>query len=365
MSLPGKTADLGRDIGTSVGSAALPTETMPCAASAGRRPPRVVAIGGGTGLPILLRGLKAALFPPEYPWLPARDGECLKAIVTVADDGGSSGRLRQAYQLPAPGDVRDCLLALADDESTLAAIFDFRFKGTIDVGGHSLGNLILTALHELEPSFCAAVERGGKMLGIRGRVLPSTDESVILRAEFEDGSREEGETRIASTGRLIRRLTLHPGLARALPEAREAVAAADLIVIGPGSLYTSLIAPLLLKELADDIAQSRARVVLVMNLMTEPGETDGYTAVDHLVALRRHAPQVTIHDVLLNTAPIPEKVAVHYAASHSVPVSMDALLLRALGCRTVEGDLFEDGVQVHHDSRKLAEAVLALAAEAR
>jgi uncharacterized cofD-like protein len=325
----------------------------------------VVAIGGGTGLPILLRGLKAALFPPEYPWLPARDGECLKAIVTVADDGGSSGRLRRAYRLPAPGDVRDCLLALADDESNLAAIFDFRFKGTTDVGGHSLGNLILTALHQLEPSFCAAVERGGKLLGIRGRVLPSTDESVVLRAEFEDGSRVEGETSIASTGRLIRRLSLHPELARALPEAREAVANADLIVIGPGSLYTSLIAPLLLKDLADDIAQSGARVVLVMNLMTEPGETDGYTAIDHVVALRRHTPKVPIHDVLLNTSPIPEAVVAHYAASQSVPVSMDAQLLRALGCRTVEGDLFEDGVQVRHDPRKLADAILALAAEAR
>jgi uncharacterized cofD-like protein len=365
VSRPGKTAEIGRGIETFPGSAALPTETVPRAGSVGRRHPRVVAIGGGTGLPILLRGLKAALFPPEYPWQPARDGECLKAIVTVADDGGSSGRLRRAYRLPAPGDVRDCLLALADDESALAAVFDFRFKGTTDVGGHSLGNLILTALHQLEPSFCAAVERGGKLLGIRGRVLPSTDESVVLRAEFEDGSRVEGETRIASTGRLIRRLTVHPELARALPEAREAIGAADLIVIGPGSLYTSLIAPLLLKDLADDIAQSPARVVLVMNLMTEPGETDGYTAVDHLVALRRHAPQVPIHDVLLNMSPIPEKVVAHYAAGHSVPVSTDAPLLRALGCRTVEGELFDDGVQVRHDPRKLAEAILALAPEAR
>ena len=365
MSRPCKTVEFGRGIGPSAGLAALSTDTVPRAGPVGRRPPRVVAIGGGTGLSVLLRGLKAALFPPEYPWLAERDGECLKAIVTVADDGGSSGRLRRAYRLPAPGDVRDCLLALADDESTLAPIFDFRFKGTTDVGGHSLGNLILTALHQLEPSFCAAVERGGKMLGIRGRVLPSTDESVILRAEFEDGSRLEGETRIASTGRLIRRLTLHPKLARALPEAREAVGAADLIVIGPGSLYTSLIAPLLLKDLADDIAQSRARVVLVMNLMTEPGETGGYTAADHLVALRRHAPQVAIHDVLLNTAPIPEKAAAYYAARHSVPVPMDAELLRALGCRTVEGDLFENGVQIRHDPRKLAEAILGLVAEAR
>ena len=325
----------------------------------------MVAIGGGTGLPVVLRGLKAALFPSGSPWLPARDGDCLKAIVTVADDGGSSGRLRRAYRLPAPGDVRDCLLALADDESALAAIFDFRFKGTSDVGGHSLGNLILAALHQLEPSFCAAVERGGRLLGIRGRVLPSTDESVVLRAEFEDGSRIEGETSIASTGRLIRRISMLPERARALPEAREAIGAADLIVIGPGSLYTSLIAPLLLKDLADDIAQSDARVVLVMNLMTEPGETDGYTAADHLMALRRHAPQVVVQDVLLNTAPIPETVATHYAAGGAVPVAMDAALLRAMGCRTVEADLFDDGVQVRHDPGKLADALLTLAAAPR
>jgi uncharacterized cofD-like protein len=324
-----------------------------------------VGIGGGTGLPILLRGLKAALFPPGYPWSPARDREYLTAIVTVADDGGSSGRLRQAYRLPAPGDIRNCLLALADDGSALATIFDFRFNGKSDVGGHSLGNLILTALHQLEQNFSAAVERSGEMLGIRGSVLPSTDESVTLRAEFEDGSRMEGETRIAAMGGGIRRLTLDPERARALPQAREAIGAADLIVIGPGSLYTSLIAPLLLRDLADDIAQSGARVALVMNLMTQPGETDGYTAADHLVALRRHAPQVPIHDVLLNTVPVPEKAAAYYAAQGARSVPLDAALLRTMGCRTVETDLLGAGVQIRHDPRKLAETILALARETR
>jgi len=325
----------------------------------------VVAIGGGTGLPILLRGLKASLFPRGHTWMPARDRECLKAIVTVADDGGSSGRLRESYRLPSPGDIRNCLLALAEDDSALAAIFGFRFNGKTDVGGHSLGNLILTALHQLERDFSAAVERGGEMLGIRGYVLPSTDESVTLRAEYEDGSRMEGETRIASVRRPIRRLSIEPERARALPQAREAVGAADLIVIGPGSLYTSLIAPLLLRDLGDDIAQSAARVVFVMNLMTQPGETDGYTAADHLVALRRHVPGIPIHSVILNTAPVPPEAAAYYGAQGSTAVATDAELLRTMGCQTVEEDLLGEGIQVRHDPGKLADAVLALAVENR
>lgn len=336
---------------------------MAGAPSPARAAPRIVALGGGTGLPVLLEGLRAALFPPSRAWEPARDGDRLTAVVTVADDGGSSGRLRHAYHVLPPGDIRNCLLALSDGDPTLASIFNFRFDGAGEVAGHSLGNLILTALSRLERDFLEAVERGGQILAIRGRVFPSTLEDVTLRAEFADGSSVEGESQIPAVRRAIRRVALRPEGAHALPQARQAVEAADLIVIGPGSLYTSLIATLLLRDLAHDIARSRARVVLVMNLMTERGETDGYTAADHLQALRRHAPEVHVTDVLLNTAPIPPASIDYYAAEGAAPVPPDAKLLQAMGCQPVERDLLSPGPLVRHDPHKLAQAVLALAAE--
>jgi uncharacterized cofD-like protein len=308
--------------------------------------------------------LKAAFFPPAWRWVPARDRDHLVAIVTVADDGGSSGRLRQAYRVLPPGDIRNCLLALADGDSTMSTIFDFRFNGGEEVGGHSLGNLILTALSQLERDFSHAVERGSEMLSIRGRVFPSTLEDVTLKAVFDDGSEVEGESRIASVRRPIRRICLHPEGARALPQALDAIGAAHLIVIGPGSLYTSLIPILLVKQLADALADSAARIVLVMNLMSEPGETDGHTGVDHLLAIRRHAPRVPIHDVLLNTTPIPEKLIEYYAAEGARPVPLDTELLHALGCQPVECDLLSTGPKIRHDPHKLGKVLLELGAEA-
>jgi uncharacterized cofD-like protein len=286
------------------------------------------------------------------------------AIVTAADDGGSSGRLRQAYRVLPPGDIRNCLLALADGDSTMASIFNFRFNGDGDVGGHSLGNLILTALSHLERDFSHAIERGSEILSIRGRVLPSTLEDVTLIAEFDDGRQVEGESRIALVRQPIRRVCLRPADVRALPQALEAIASADLVVIGPGSLYTSVIPILLVTELADALAGSAARVVLVMNLMTEPGETDHCTAVDHLLAIRRHAPGLPIHTVLLNATPIPEKVIESYAAGGATAVPLDTELLRALGCQPVERDLLLAGPKVRHDADKLGKVLLELAMEA-
>ena len=328
--------------------------------------PRVVALGGGTGLPVL-RGLRAALFPSGGRRVLTRARERLTAIVTAADDGGSSGRLRRAYRVIPPGDIRNCLLAMSDGDPTLAAIFNFRFNGHDgrEVGGHSLGNLILTALSHMENGFLGAVERANHILGARGRVLPATLEDVRLLAEFTDGSWAEGESQIASARRLIRQVRLEPEEVRALPQAREAIAAADVIVIGPGSLYTSLIPVLLVRELAEAVARSRARVALVMNLMTEPGETDGTDARDHVLALRRHAPRVPIHDVLLNIAPVPGDRAERYAAEGAVPIGPDDEGLRALGCRVVGRDLLAAGPMIRHDPEKLARAVLELAQEAR
>lgn len=323
---------------------------------------RVVALGGGTGVPVLLRGLREVLFPREAPWS-AADGDRITAIVTIADDGGSSGRLRRACRSAAPGDVRNSLVALAAADGPLAALFDYRFEGAGDIAGHSLGNLILTALTHLEGGFPVAVARAAEILATRGRVVPATADDVSLSAEFVDGQRVDGESRIATVGRPIDRVRLQPEDATAAPAAVAALEAADLVVIGPGSLYTSLIPVLLVRDLARVLARSHARVVLVTNLMTEPGETDGYTAADCLAALRRHAPDVTIHDVLLNTAPIPARLVERYAADGAIPIRPDVERLRALGCRPVERDLLGGHVKVRHDSHKLARAVLALAEE--
>jgi uncharacterized cofD-like protein len=325
-------------------------------------PLRVVALGGGTGLPVVLQGLKRALFPPDWP--PPRGRDCLTAVVTVADDGGSSGRLRRAYRGLPPGDARNCLLALSDGEGAMAALFRFRFGGEAEVGGHSLGNLILAGLSEVEGDLARAAERAGHLLGIRGRVLVATKEDVMLVATYEDGTEVAGESAIAAAGRPIHRVRLVPEDAAAPAEVEAAIRAADLVVIGPGSLYTSLMPVLLARGLVPAIAASGARVVLVMNLMTEPGETDGYTAADHIRAIRRHVPELRLHDVLCNEAPFSEEWIRRYSAEKAAPVALDPDALLALGCRIVKRDLVAEGDKVRHDPVKLAAAILEAGAEA-
>jgi len=248
----------------------------------------------------------------------------------------------------------------------MAALFDFQFSGPGEIAGHSLGNLILTALSQLEDEgFLGALKQGSELLRIRGRVLPATLQPLSIRVEFFDGgSNPDGESRIASVGRLIHRVVLEPSGASLLAEARTAIETADLLVIGPGSLYTNIIPALLVDDLGEAIARSRARVALIMNLMTQPGQTENYTAVDHVLALRRHAPGIPIHHVVLNTMPIPHGALEAYAAKGAIPVSSDAELLRALGYRLLERDLLGDGPTVRHDPLKLAYAVLDLDDEA-
>jgi 2-phospho-L-lactate transferase/gluconeogenesis factor (CofD/UPF0052 family) len=267
-------------------------------------------------------------------------------VVTVADEGGSSGRLRRAYRVLAPGDARNCLLALSDGDGAMAALFRFRFGGDAEVGGHSLGNLILTGLSEVEGDLARAAERAGDMLGIRGRVLVATKEHVRLVAMYEDG------------GEVV------PEDAAAPAEVQAAIRAADLVVIGPGSLYTSLMPVLLTQGLVPTIAASGARVVLVMNLMTEPGETDGYTAADHIRAIRRHVPGLPLHEVLCNEAPFGEERIRRYSAEGAAPVALDSEALLALGCRIVRRDLVAESDKVRHDPGKLAAAILEAGAEA-
>jgi uncharacterized cofD-like protein len=315
--------------------------------------PRVVALGGGSGLPVVLRGLKRALFANGQAAAP----ESLTAIVTVADNGGSTGRLRRSYGIPAPGDLRNCLVALSDAPS-VARLFGVRFNGRGDVAGHSLGNLILAALHDLEGEFSRAVASAAELLEVRGRVVPCTTEPVNLAAEFDDGRIVEGESEIPMVRRRIRRLSLRPEAPPAHPAAKEAIAAADLIVLGPGSLYTSLLPVLLVDDLRLALAQSPARTVVVMNLMTETGETDGFSASRALRAIREHAPEVAIHDVLLNSALIPFERMMRYLAAGSAPIGYDLEAIRAFGCRPIERDLLSEGPLIRHDPEKLAQALL-------
>ena len=321
---------------------------------------RVAALGGGKGLSTLLRGLRGICFAGEES-LSAAQRQRLTAIVTVADDGGSSGVLRRAYSILAPGDIRNCLLALAASDRTLQSLFDFRFDGKVD--GHSLGNLILTALAQLESDFVRAVERAGELLNTCGRVLPATAHDIGLEAEFVDGSVVQGESRIAGAGRRIRRIRLVPPGACILPQTLDALTRADLVVIGPGSLYTSLIPNLLVPGVAEAIAASGATVILVMNLMTEPGETEGYGAQDFLRAIRCHAPQLPVHWVLANDAAIDAARLQTYAAAGSVPVTVEAVEAAALGCRVLARDLLDEGGQIRHAPEKLGRAILEVARE--
>jgi uncharacterized cofD-like protein len=260
--------------------------------------------------------------------------------------------------------MRNCLLALADADAGMTAMFNFRFDGDDDVGGHNLGNLILVALSQMKGDFLEAVERASEMLAVRGRVLPSTPDDVTLVAEFVDGTSVDGESRIAGIRRDIRRIRLEPDTARAHPQVVQAIEAADLVVIGPGSLYTSLIPNLLVRGLAEALARTRARVVLVMNLMTEPGDTDGYSAVDFLEAIRRHAPGIAVTDVLVNTAPIRRELIDAYAAEGAVTIAADIETLRAFGCRPMGRDLLGAGAVIRHDPHKLARALLEVAEQA-
>ena len=254
--------------------------------SAGRAV-RVVALGGGTGLSTLLRGLKeyVARRRAERRRLPISD---LAAIVTVTDDGGSSGRLRREQRVLPPGDIRNCMVALSKDEALLSHLFQYRFSGAKGLGGHSFGNIFLTALTHVTGDFPEAVRLSGQVLAIRGRIFPSTAQNVTLEAVLEDGTIVRGETKISHSTRAIDRIRLIPPTARPLPEVLQALREANLILVGPGSLYTSLIPNLLLKQVTEVLAHSKATRVYIANLMTQPGETDHFSVADHVRAIYNH-----------------------------------------------------------------------------
>ena len=323
--------------------------------------PRVVAIGGGTGLPNVLRGLRPLLFSD-----PSAARERLVAIVATSDDGGSSGRLRAEFKVIPPGDIRNCLAALSDNQSQIADIFQYRFGSGEGLNGHAIGNLVLTALADVTNDFAQAVEIASRVIGARGVVLPATSELVTLVAEFADGRVLSGETAIAAARGRIERLTLLPDRPRCSQQVIDALVDADVIVVGPGSLFTSLMPPLLVPAVREGIHASKAIRILVANLMTEPGETDNFSVLDHLLTIERHVGRQLFDYVIYNTMPVPERLADSYAArgaSSLVTGSFELNALERLDVRAIGVPLVSEhpAGKIRHHPECLSAAITALA----
>jgi len=318
---------------------------------------RVVAIGGGTGLSMLLRGLKhyVARRRQESERHPIVD---LAAIVTVTDDGGSSGRLRRENRVLPPGDIRNCMVALSQDEALLGRLFQYRFGEGRGLRGHSFGNLFLAALSRVTGDFAEAVRVSGEVLAIRGRIFPATLENVSLEAVMTDGKIVSGETRIAKSGRKIRRLSLRPRHVRPLPEVLEAIRQADLILIGPGSLYTSILPNLLVSGVAEAIEKSSATRIYVANLMTQPGETQGFSLADHVRVIYGHTRRKLFDWVVANNQIISPEVARRYSRSGAEPVRVDIQDLQFIGLRCLLDNLVEEDGVVRHNSARLAQLLI-------
>ncbi len=336
---------------------------------AARAPLRIVAIGGGHGLSALLRGLKEYVtdpVPAPCGGLPTRDPHLeITAVVTVTDDGGSSGRLRRELDVLPPGDIRNCMVALSEDEALMSRLFQYRFASGRGLKGHSFGNLFLTALTHLTGDFSRAVAISAEVLATRGRIFPSTSANVTLEAWLEDGACVRGETKISRSRTAIRRLALSPAGASPLPETLAAISRADLICLGPGSLFTSVIPNLLVQGIADAIRQSRARTVCFVNLMWQPGETMHFKASDHVEAIARHAGEGLVDTVVVNTQPVPVAARKRYAAQWVLPVDIDTERLRDLGVEVVSGNLVAKGDKIRHSPEATAAIAVELAVRSR
>jgi uncharacterized cofD-like protein len=305
---------------------------------------KVVAIGGGTGLSTLLRGLK-------------RKTSNLTAVVTVSDDGGSSGRLQKELGVLPPGDVRNCLVALADDEAMVTDLFKYRFSEGEGLSGHSFGNLFLAAMSGITGNFDKAIKESSRVLNIKGRVLPSTLGIVRLCARLEDGSVVEGESNISKSGQRIKQVFFDPPFAAPLAEVISAISEADAIVLGPGSLFTSIVPNVLVDKIAHEIAASPAVKIYICNVMTQPGETDGMTASDHVEALMENAGAKICDYAIVNDEP-PSKLREVYAKEGQIPVTADVDRIRELGVTPVRAQMISETVNVRHDPEKLGEQVL-------
>ncbi|HVT15797.1 MAG TPA: uridine diphosphate-N-acetylglucosamine-binding protein YvcK [Thermoanaerobaculia bacterium] len=335
----------------------LPAAGHPAAADGGRA---LAAIGGGTGLSALLRGLKHHVGTPRL--------RQLTGVVTVTDDGGSSGRLRREFGVLPPGDIRNCIVALADDEDLLARLFQYRFPNGGGLVGHSFGNLFLTALTGITGDFHQAILTAESVLSVRGKVFPATLTDVRLRGRGVSGAVYEGESAVGGSGEEIAAIEIDPPAAPAFPPAVAALEAADAILLGPGSLFTSILPNLLIPGIRQAVAKTRARVVLLLNLMTQPGETDGMMGDAHVRAIERHVGGGLVDTVLANARPIPRALLAHYAETGSEPVAVEREALEVRGIEVVEADLLappHDGELIRHDPEKLAGAVLALLSRPR
>jgi uncharacterized cofD-like protein len=324
-----------------------------------RVPIRVVAMGGGTGVPRVLAGLAGGLVEPEDGPDAAPRPVDVTAVVTTADDGGSSGELRRRYGVPAPGDVRNCLVALAGGLNPLASLFQHRFEGDGSLAGHTVGNVVLTALAQRLGDFNLAVEAAGRMLGVRGRVVPASTGPVNLVAELDDGRVVHGESSIAAARGRVAALRIE-GRTQASADAVEAIHAADVVVLGPGSLYSSVLASLLVPGIPEALRSTAATRVLVVNLFTQAGETDGYDAADHVRAVQRHVGDV-VDVALAHRARMDPAAVAAYAAEGARPVAVDRGAVDALGAVPVLADLVAAGERGRHDPQKLARALLAIA----
>lgn len=306
--------------------------------------PRIVVMGGGTGLSVMLRGLKQQ--PLD-----------ITAIVTVADDGGSSGILRSELQMPPPGDIRNVLIALADVEPMLSKMLEHRFESGNGLAGHSLGNLILAAMRDITGDFVTGVKELSRVLAVRGRVLPASEEAIVLKAEMEDGSIITGESQIPRTGKKIKRVFIEPPGAPPLDEALEAIQEADAILIGPGSLYTSLIPTLLVSGISERIVQSKAVKIFVCNVMTQPGETDNYSVSDHLQAINDHVGHQLFDYVIVNDGEIPEQVQTKYAEKGAKAVQLDLDKVTSRGYKVISDQLMLFHTYLRHDAEKLSQHI--------
>ena len=308
--------------------------------------PKIVAVGGGTGLSMLLKGIKTIT-------------NNITAVVTVGDDGGSSGRLREELGVLPPGDIRNCIAALADDEDLVTKLFQYRFRNGEGLEGHSFGNLFLTALCSITGDMVRAVKESSNVLSIRGRVLPATLDDMKLVAEMEDGRIIKGESNIPEAHGKIKRLYTDPAKCKALEDVITAIKDADLIILGPGSLYTSVTPNLLVEEIADEISKSKARKIYVCNIMTQPGETDDYTVSDHVKTLMQHANSNTIIDAVLVNNSLPENISDKYKEAGSFPVKLDKENLKQLGVDLCSKKLIEDSKEglVRHSSHRVARAI--------
>lgn len=329
---------------------------------------KVVAMGGGTGLSTLLRGLKHYVQTPDPSGVTIRD---LTAIVTVSDDGGSSGRLREEFNVLPPGDIRNCIVALSEEEELMAKLFQYRFNAGQGLKGHNFGNLFLLALSEMTGDFAAAVRMSSEVLATRGHIFPATTSHVRLEALMDDGSKVSGETKITASKQRIVNLRMFPEDAEPIPDAICAIQEADLITIGPGSLFTSLVPNLLVRAVPKAICDSHAVKVYVCNLMTQANESLGLSAADHIRAIYDHANCELFDYALINSTPAPDEMKAKYAQEGQEQISIDIDRIRALGVKSVLGNYLDmyrtkDGtVLARHNTQRVAEDLMKIATQAK